>query len=134
MSIVFSLYASKYTCAIFITRIWEVWDILNAVIFKAVQLNWYPYITVLYWFCVYLIYVLQGKEYYICNFTPDKSKFPPLIPSGRYMLELQANYNDTDLWNIRGTGEIFRSILKKQMQVELLIYSYTYIQFVQHLL
>lgn len=29
------------------------------------------------------------------------------------MLELQANYNDTDLWNIRGTGEVFRSILKK---------------------
>ncbi|KAF2880521.1 hypothetical protein ILUMI_25658, partial [Ignelater luminosus] len=36
--------------------------------------------------------VEKGKTYHICNWTVEKAKFPPGIPSGRYMAELQYLY------------------------------------------
>ncbi|KAF2886017.1 hypothetical protein ILUMI_20157, partial [Ignelater luminosus] len=53
------------------------------------------------------------RFYEICNFTPDESKFPPLIPSGRYMLELTGVYFSDEVWKIHMLGEVSRPIVKK---------------------
>ncbi|KAF2902447.1 hypothetical protein ILUMI_03740 [Ignelater luminosus] len=39
----------------------------------------------------------KGMNYSMCNWTPDESKFTPLIPHGQYMVEMTALYNNEEI-------------------------------------
>ncbi|KAF2894424.1 hypothetical protein ILUMI_11752 [Ignelater luminosus] len=47
-----------------------------------------------------------------CNFIPDESKFPPLIPSGSYRLNLHALYSNNELFVLEVYAKITRPEVK----------------------
>ncbi|KAF2881833.1 hypothetical protein ILUMI_24334 [Ignelater luminosus] len=56
----------------------------------------------------------KGKTYHICNWTIDQSKFPPLIPTGRYMAELQYIYITEEAMVLRAYGGVVRPFVFKE--------------------
>ncbi|KAF2887605.1 hypothetical protein ILUMI_18568 [Ignelater luminosus] len=48
----------------------------------------------------------------LCNFIPDGSKFPPLIPSGSYKMDLHALYSNNELYVIEAYVKIVRPEVK----------------------
>ncbi|KAF2893346.1 hypothetical protein ILUMI_12828 [Ignelater luminosus] len=56
---------------------------------------------------------LKNRTYRICNWSPDEAHFPPLIPNGRYMVEIQALVRTEEMFLARGYGTIYRPIVKK---------------------
>ncbi|KAF2900862.1 hypothetical protein ILUMI_05321 [Ignelater luminosus] len=53
----------------------------------------------------------KERNYTVCNYKPDSSKFPPLVPSGRYKIEAEGTYGSTQLWNSYLLIEITRPIV-----------------------
>ncbi|KAF2881836.1 hypothetical protein ILUMI_24337 [Ignelater luminosus] len=52
--------------------------------------------------------VEKGKTYHVCNWKINESKFPPLIPTGRYMIEFTHSYLSHEVVVIRGYGGVVR--------------------------
>ncbi|KAF2903384.1 hypothetical protein ILUMI_02802 [Ignelater luminosus] len=48
-----------------------------------------------------------------CNWSPDETRFPPFLPDGEYMIEIQAIFRNAELYVVRGYGSIYRPIVKK---------------------
>ncbi|KAF2886926.1 hypothetical protein ILUMI_19247 [Ignelater luminosus] len=56
--------------------------------------------------------VVSNTNITLCNFIPDDSKFPPLIPSGSYRLNLHALYFDKELYVMELYAKITRPEVK----------------------
>ncbi|KAF2881923.1 hypothetical protein ILUMI_24253 [Ignelater luminosus] len=54
----------------------------------------------------------EEKFYSLCNFVPDWSKLPPLIPNGRYKIEIQGVYNSIEVWLMALYGEVIVQAFK----------------------
>ncbi|KAF2897248.1 hypothetical protein ILUMI_08921 [Ignelater luminosus] len=48
-----------------------------------------------------------------CNWSPDETRFPPFIPDGEYMLEIQMIFRNAELYVLRAYSSIYRPIVKK---------------------
>ncbi|KAF5292521.1 hypothetical protein FQR65_LT01667 [Abscondita terminalis] len=44
--------------------------------------------------------ILKGNSYHITNVTPDASNFPPLLPEGRWKLQLTFKYQNKYIMSI----------------------------------
>lgn len=53
----------------------------------------------------------QNERSRICNWSPDSARFPPHIPNGKYMVEVQGMFGTTELFLIRLYATIDRPIV-----------------------
>ncbi|KAF2894328.1 hypothetical protein ILUMI_11843 [Ignelater luminosus] len=53
----------------------------------------------------------EERNYTLYNFTSDSSKFPPLIPNGRYKVNMQTTCGSVELWSMYAMFEIIRPIV-----------------------
>ncbi|KAF2905353.1 hypothetical protein ILUMI_00823 [Ignelater luminosus] len=49
----------------------------------------------------------------ICNWSPDESLFPPMVPDGDYMLEMEGMLRSVQLFVVRSYGTVYRPIFKQ---------------------
>ncbi|KAF2894423.1 hypothetical protein ILUMI_11751 [Ignelater luminosus] len=56
--------------------------------------------------------VVSNTNITVCNFIPDDSKLPPLIPSGSYKVNLHGFYSDNELFVLEIYGKITRPEVK----------------------
>ncbi|KAF2894313.1 hypothetical protein ILUMI_11861, partial [Ignelater luminosus] len=55
--------------------------------------------------------ILKDQLILMCNWTPDEAHFPPFVPDGNYMLEIQGLFKTFDLYTLRVYFTIFRPIV-----------------------
>lgn len=74
-------------------------------------------ICVCFSMCMLLFTFFQERDYILCNYVPDSSKCPPLIPSGRYKIEMTATCDSIELWTVYVTYGISNSLMQITYQV-----------------
>ncbi|KAF2891656.1 hypothetical protein ILUMI_14517, partial [Ignelater luminosus] len=57
--------------------------------------------------------LLKNVPMYACNWRPNAARFPPFIPNGKYMLELQGLFRTEEICLLRAYGVVHRPIVKK---------------------
>ncbi|KAF2897442.1 hypothetical protein ILUMI_08733, partial [Ignelater luminosus] len=55
----------------------------------------------------------KGQTYHVCNWTLEQAKFPPYIPTGRYMMELQYLYLTDEVLVLHGYAGVVRPFVQK---------------------
>ncbi|KAF2884918.1 hypothetical protein ILUMI_21252 [Ignelater luminosus] len=57
--------------------------------------------------------ILKNRVGGFCKWSPDPAHFPPNIPDGKYMVELQGTFDSNEMYVLHGYGTVFRPIAKK---------------------
>ncbi|KAF2902472.1 hypothetical protein ILUMI_03712, partial [Ignelater luminosus] len=54
---------------------------------------------------------LKNQLVRVCNWFPDQAHFPPFIPNGSYMLEVQGLFKASELFLLHGYVTVHRPIV-----------------------